>query len=384
MRDKVLFVDDEPIVLEGYQRLLGRQFEIETAVGGVEGLAAIAASGPFAVVVSDMRMPQIDGAHFLAQVRGISPDTVRMALTGYADIDTAMAAVNEGQIFRFLAKPCSKEDLLQALESGFAQYRLVTAERDLLEGTLRGSVSVLSEMLSFSNPAAFGRAMRLRRFVQQAAQKLELKTSWSYEIAAMLSQLGCVTLSQELVNSAYAGEELSDEDRKKYDNHPAIAGQMLSHIPRMEAIAQMIAFQNAASPDIKAATASEKKEIEFGIQLLRTGLEYDALLRRRISPAEACRRIRAAKGADPSLLAILDDLQLDVPMRTRECHIHELAVGMILQQDLYANSGLLIAAKGQELSLTWIERLKSYLGRGVIANHLKVQLPEPPESELKP
>src|ERR1035438_1861758 len=203
MSEKILFVDDEPAVLDGYRRILGRDLSIETAVGGALGLTAIAESGPFAVVVSDMRMPQMDGAQFLTRVRDVAPDTVRMALTGQTDIDTAMAAVNEGRIFRFMTKPVSKENLLKAVESGLAQHHLITAEKELLEGTLKGCVSVLSEMLSFSNPAAFGRAMRLLRFVQHAAQKLALKSSWSYEIAAMLSQLGCVTLNQDLVNAAY-------------------------------------------------------------------------------------------------------------------------------------------------------------------------------------
>ncbi|MGA2571335.1 MAG: response regulator [Terracidiphilus sp.] len=376
MSTKVLFVDDEPAILDGYRRLVGRELNVETAVGGVMGLAVIEEFGPFAVVVSDMRMPQMDGARFLARVREIAPDTVRMALTGYADIDTAMAAVNEGRIFRFMTKPCSKENLLKAIESGLEQHRLITAEKELLEGTLRGCVLVLSEMLSFSNPAAFGRAMRLRRFVEQAAEKLQLKSTWRYEIAAMLSQLGCVTLNLDLVNSAYAGEELSEEDRKKYEGHAAVAGQMLKHIPRMKAIAQMIEQQNAPAPDIEAATAEEKREIELGIQLLRTGLAFDAMLNRGVSATEAFRRVKATiKGVDPSILAVLDDLHLNIPLQTRECSLHELAAGMILHQDLRMSTGLLIAAKGLELSLPWIERLKTYEKRGAISGRLRVQMP---------
>lgn len=376
MNIKVLFVNDEPAVLDGYRRLVGREVPVETAVGGAMGLAAIKESGPFGVVVSDMRMPQMDGAQFLARVREIAPDSVRMALTGYADIDTAMAAVNEGRIFRFMTKPCSKENLLKAIESGFEQHRLITAEKELLEGTLKGCVGVLSEMLSFSNPAAFGRAMRVRRFVQQAAQKLGLRALWSYEIAAMLSQLGCVTMNQDLVNAAYAGEELSEEDRKKYDGHAAIAGQMLKRIPRMEAIAQMVALQNGGAAEIRAATAEERQEIELGIQLLRTALAYDALYGRGVSPTEACRRIRATiKGVDPSILAVIDDLELKIPQQTRECSLHELAAGMILDQDLHTGTGLLIAAKGLELTLPWIERLKTYEKRGAISGRLRVQMP---------
>ncbi len=75
-----------------------------------------------------MRMPQMDGAQFLAKVRDLSPTTVRLALTGYVDIDTAMAAVNEGNIFRFLTKPRSKENLLKAIDAALAQYHLINTE----------------------------------------------------------------------------------------------------------------------------------------------------------------------------------------------------------------------------------------------------------------
>lgn len=376
MSEKVLFVDDEPAVLDGYRRLLGRDRALETAMGGELGLAAIAASGPFAVVVSDMRMPQMDGAQFLTRVREIAPDTVRIALTGQTDLDTAMAAINDGRIFRFMTKPCSRENLLNAVESGIAQHRLITAEKELLEGTLKGCVSVLSEMLSFSNPAAFGRAMRIRRFVQHAAHKLGLESSWRYEIAAMLSQLGCVTLNPDLVNSAFAREALSGPEQRKYDGHAAIAAQMIARIPRMEAIAQMIAHQNVCAAEIKAASAQERKEIEYGIQLLRTGLAFDVLLNRGLSSPEACEKVRTTlKGVDPSILAALADLHLKLPMQSRECNVRDLALGMILHQDLYTKDGSLIAATGFELSHAWIDRLQTYAHRGAIPAMIRIQMP---------
>jgi len=142
MAEKVLFVDDEPPVLEGYQRLLRREFEVETAVGGEQGLTSIQGRGPYALVVSDMRMPGMDGVQFLSRVKQLAPDTVRMVLTGQADMTAAMNAVNEGNIFRFLTKPCDKETLSKAITTGFVQYRLVMAEKVLLENTLMGSIKV--------------------------------------------------------------------------------------------------------------------------------------------------------------------------------------------------------------------------------------------------
>lgn len=376
MSEKVLFVDDEPAVLEGYKRLLGRELAMDTALGGLRGLAVIEESGPYGVVVSDMRMPHMGGADFLTKVREIAPTTVRMALTGYTDIENAITAVNEGQIFRFLTKPCSREELSGAIESGLSQHRLVEAEKELLEGTLRGCVLVLSEMLSFTNPAAFGRAMRLRHFVQNATKKLQLKAGWSYEIAAILSQLGCVTLNQSLVNAAYAGEKLAPEDQKKYEGHAAIASQMLAKIPRMGAIAQIIAQQSGSETPIEAATPEERQEIEFGIQLLRVGLAYDERLSRGMSPQEAAGWVQLQfKGLDRALLSVLDGLGVAVPVQHRKCAIRELSAGMILEQDLRTAAGLLIVGKGQELSQPWIDRLQEYLRRGVIEGTLEVHVP---------
>lgn len=280
-------------------------------------------------------------------------------------------------IFRFLTKPCSKENLTKAIEAALAQHRLINAEKELLEQTLRGSVTVLTEVLSFSNPAAFGRAMRLRRFVLHFANRLGLKSSWQFEIAAMLSQLGCVTLSPDLVNAAFAGEKLAPEDQKKYDAHPSVAWEMLSRIPRMEPIAKMIENQNNPNHHIETSNAEEKHEIEFGIQLLQAGLAFEGWLSRGMGPIEAAKRVRASlKNCDSSILQCLEDFAPSVPMRARECAVSDLAVGMILQQDLINSVGLLIMAKGQELTYHWIERLKGLAKLGVIGARVRVWMPE--------
>ena len=122
MPEKVLFVDDEPNVLAAYERQLRKQFDVVTMQGGEAGLQAVTMSGPYAVVVSDFRMPNMDGIEFLSRVKGISPDTVRMILTGYADVQTAIEAVNEGNVFRFLTKQCPPDSLAKAVT---ARHRAV-------------------------------------------------------------------------------------------------------------------------------------------------------------------------------------------------------------------------------------------------------------------
>ena len=123
MAERILIVDDDKRVLEGLERMLRGEFAVETASSGTEGIATIHLFGPFAIVVSDMRMPGLDGAGFLDRVRELAPHTVRMLLAGHKDLDRAIAAVNEGRIFRYLTKPCEKEEMLDALRLGLAQYR---------------------------------------------------------------------------------------------------------------------------------------------------------------------------------------------------------------------------------------------------------------------
>ncbi|MBU1707079.1 response regulator [bacterium] len=143
MSEKILIVDDEPNILEDFRRQLKRQFrdkeweiQVDTALSGEDGLQAIEVKGPYAVVVSDMKMPGMDGVEFLSRVREKNPDTVRVMLTGQPSMDTAIDAVNEGRIFRFLTKPCPPESLNKVLMAGIKEFRLVKAERKLLEKAL--------------------------------------------------------------------------------------------------------------------------------------------------------------------------------------------------------------------------------------------------------
>jgi DNA-binding NtrC family response regulator len=123
MAEQILFVDDEMSVLDGIERLLHGEFSISKAQGAIQGLASIQLFGPYAIVVSDMRMPGMDGASFLAHVRQLAPNTVTMLLTGQKDLDATIDAVNKGNIFRYLKKPCKKENLVKAIHQGLAQYR---------------------------------------------------------------------------------------------------------------------------------------------------------------------------------------------------------------------------------------------------------------------
>ena len=249
---RILFVDDEPLVLEGLYRSLHREFNTDMAEGPEAGLEKIKKEGAYSVVVSDMRMPVMDGAEFLSRVRTLAPDSIRVMLTGYADMEAAMRAVNEGRIFRFLNKPVSAGDLILTLRACVAQYDLLRHEKELLEKTLAGAVRVMSEVLNLANPVAFNKGTRICQYVRHIGGKLCLSDMWRYEIAAMLSELGCFTLPPDLLEAIHAGEPLTPENEKRYLQHPKIAHDLLARIPRLELVADMILQQNEVPTDLVA------------------------------------------------------------------------------------------------------------------------------------
>lgn len=181
MTEKVLCVDDEPNVLATSKRQLRKHFHVETVLGGDEGLELVDSQGPFAVVVADMRMPFMNGIQFLAKVKERTPDTVRIMLTGNADLQTAINAVNEGHVFRFLTKPCPREKFVSSIKTAARQYQLVTAEQELTSKTLVGSVRVLSEILSLTKPSTFMCVFNATDYAKQIASQLRLPNLWQIE-----------------------------------------------------------------------------------------------------------------------------------------------------------------------------------------------------------
>jgi response regulator RpfG family c-di-GMP phosphodiesterase len=244
-RTRVLFVDDEANLLEALTRsLYGSHFDVTTALGSQAGLEILRQKGPFAVVVSDLHMPGMDGVTLLRHARELAPDTVRVLFTGQPDLDNAIAAVNEGSIFRFITKPCSSQTLVNTLQAAAEQHRLITAERVLLEETLRGSIKALTDVLALANPVAFGRATRIRQSVSALLSHFGLQDGWPVEVAAMLSQIGCVTLPPRTLEKLYHGEAMSPSEQSMVDRMPIVVDQLLGHIPRLEPVRQILGYEH--------------------------------------------------------------------------------------------------------------------------------------------
>ena len=189
--ERILIVDDSTMERRVLQRRHEGRFGVVTAESGTQGLEIIENDGPFAVVVSDLYMPEMSGIEFLREVRRRWPNVIRIMITGAAEVEAAVASVNEGAVFRFLTKPCDPETFATSLEAALEQHRLVTAEKVLLEQTLKSSMMVLTELLGAVNPAAFGRSNRALHLVKQVIPRVALSEPWKVEVASVHAACRC-------------------------------------------------------------------------------------------------------------------------------------------------------------------------------------------------
>jgi response regulator RpfG family c-di-GMP phosphodiesterase len=363
-RATVLCVDDEPEILAGISLHLRRKFEVITAVGGASGLEVLGSRRDISVVLSDMRMPGMDGATFLARVRQAAPDTVRMLLTGQTDLDSAIAAINEGQIFRFLTKPCPPERLVGAFEAASEQHALITAERVLLEQTLRGSIRMLTDVLSLANPQAFGRASRLKDRAVELASAAGLASLWQIEVAAMLSQIGCVSLPAATTEKLYFGRPLSSEEQSLADRLPAMATALLAHIPRLDEIRACLLnqskhFDGSGQP----ANGLRGESLPAGSRVLKIVTDFDVLEARGDELAVSLATLRGREGEyDPRLLEVFTTLRGDNGHRhdVREIPLRMVQTGMTFVEDVTTAAGALLLPRGYEITEGLLERIRKF------------------------
>jgi response regulator RpfG family c-di-GMP phosphodiesterase len=372
---KVLIVDDEPFVLDAIQRQHGRRYALEAARGAAAALELVRTKGPFAVVVSDYNMPQMDGVTFLARMHEVAPQTMRVLLTGRADMRLAVEAVNRGAIFRFATKPCATEEFVAMVDAAVEQHRLLVAEHDLLEQTLAGSVRVLADVLGLVSPDAFGRAARARELVKAVAAKLCPTNAWEVETAALLSQVGLVAVPSDVLSTFLRNGTLSPSERAVVERAPEVAATLLEQVPRMGAVAQIVRHQRRRFDE-----SAPGKEVPLGARILSAALAYDELLHRGANEKAAIAELRDRRGChDPLVLDALAGLPARGAGAQRvTLAVCQLVVEMVLDQDVLHREGAVLVPRGQEVTPAILARLRSHAELGMVQEPIRVLLHRDP------
>ena len=336
------------------------------------------------VVISDMNMPEMNGVEFLKHVKQINPLVTRIMLTGLADINVAMNAVNEGNIFRFLTKPVAPDILEKVIADAAEQYRLITSEKQLLRYTLNGSLEILTEVLSMTNPTAFGRSSRIKKIVQHILSFEKLENAWQYELAATLCLIGDISIPQPIQDKIYQKVDLTPAEKEIVSYAPQVAYNLLCKIPRFEQIATMILNQH--KPFHEYSDQEAGSEVALGSQMLRIAIDLDEMITAGQDQESITSKLilNEDQNYNSHLTVSLTDYFEDVKCyNSFALNVNDLTVGMVLDQDVFSHSGALLLVKGQEITEAVLPRIYNFQKYMGILQPIKILIPPDNEALLK-
>lgn len=374
----LLIVDDDANVLSAFRRSIGRKWNLVTAQGGPAAITIVKEKGPFAVIITDMQMPGMNGVEFLEAVRPLAKDSVLMMLTGNVDQTTAAQAINRGHVFRFLNKPCSPETMDAAIAAGMRQYELVTAERVLLRETLAGSIRLLTDAMTLSRPSLAVATASVRVSTQRIANKIGLSADWRLPIAASLSLLGFAVMRDLSDQAMFEDANLSE---------CAKAGaKLLHHIPRLAQVSEIVA---QSSDDTPFHALSASSAVALPARVLHVAIDIERVRRGACRPGDITGPLQQDQSpVAEQVLIVVEELLKESSATTKpaaeyqsgKVPVGKLREGMQLLDDIIAQDGRTVLARGYELTTLTIERLHSYARASLIPTDIHVRWQVPPQA----
>lgn len=398
----LLFVDDEPNILSALQRLFRPEgYRLFTAAGGAQGLE-ILEKEKVDLIVSDMRMPHMDGAQFLEQAARRWPHVIRILLTGYADLGSAVAAVNKGNIYRYLSKPWEDNDIkltvaralekqrleaqverqnaeLKELNSNLEtrvkarteEVRQVLAQLELTHEELKKSyatsVKVFASLIELRQQHATGHVSRVAEHMHALIPRMRLPEAdvQALQFAALLHDIGKIGFSDRLLQTPY--ERLAADDRQLFHQHPIIGQTALLALESLQDTANLIRAHREHIDGSGYPDGLRGDQIPIGARALLVVVDYDDLLHGMLTgtplaPKAAQDLLIANKGKryDARIVELfIDVLRAPPPETDMLVPSDQLQPGMVLSRDMRNTKGMMLLGKGRELTAVLIPRIRA-------------------------
>lgn len=368
MAVRILMVDDDSNLLSGIVRHLRKSYDIDVAENPRQGLEAIALDPSYAVIVSDYQMPGMNGIEFLIHVRDLAPDASRILLTGHSGLEMALRAINQGQIFRFLTKPCDIGLLDLAVRAGARQFQLLQSERVLLEQTLTGSVEAMIGLLEHLDTAAFRKAQRITLLVRRVACELNILDLWALTVAASMSQLAQLSIPMALVDKQRRGMPLSPSDITQMIQAFEEMADVLDKIPRLGPVANILRHLGPSRPERSTPDGHSLASLPMTVQILQATMEFVDALDRVPQASEALLLFQHGSGRfDPALIDALkqvvarDTLLMHEHRQIRTREASELRLGHLLVEPLRTKTGRIVYPAGSTLDQERLETIREMI-----------------------
>ncbi|TWT78183.1 Hydrogenase transcriptional regulatory protein hupR1 [Posidoniimonas polymericola] len=361
---RVMLVDDDHTLLSSIGRNLCLDYDLVTACSGAEALEKITEHGPFGLVLTDMRMPGMTGLQLIIEARKVSPMTSYIMLTGNQDLGTAVQAVNEGHVFRFLSKPCELATIRSAIEAGLRQYGLEVGEKELLNKTCAGAIALLTDVLEATQPMICSRHSSTSETVEMLLEAAGVPKRWEYALASRLALVGFACLGEE---SARVFDTTSPHDadwKFAVERAMGIGGRMVKRIPRLGIVGEIVESAHGVTGAFcYKKPKSEAAIVRTGATLIALSLAWETLRRQGLRRKDA---VEEMKLLFPELLPVYVEAFEKLPetgdadeQPGAQVDVSELAPGMVLHSDVVGRDGSVLLRAGSRLSEVHIEKLRN-------------------------
>jgi response regulator RpfG family c-di-GMP phosphodiesterase len=364
LRPRVLCVDADAAALQELRGALSREFDVVIATDTRDGAQRLAAGERYEVLITDLRLCNVDGRAWLDVARELAPTTPALLCTQPEHVRAALDAVRQGRGFRCELKPLDAGLLIESVQACRAQHQLLTCEVDTLERTLKGCVHALTDLLALAQPEAFGRAARLRQLVVALARQVGEPLTWQLEVSASLSQVGAIALAPQSVSKLYSGAPFDAHEEAETRRLPEIGANLLADIPRFEAVRCAVRYQarhfdGSGIPEEGPAGA----ELPFAARALKLAFDFERWRGTGLDIDASFERLYARSGVyDPRLLLAFRRVVAAEPPSCdkRSIDLRQLEPGMQLSSNVYTRHGQLLLAAPQVVSDVLLTRLKNY------------------------
>jgi response regulator RpfG family c-di-GMP phosphodiesterase len=324
-----------------------------------------------------MNMPGITGLELLVEVGRLSPDTARIMITGVEDQKVAANAVNTGRVFKFLAKPCALRALVEAVQEASAHYVQVRRDREVLEQTFNGIVTVLTEVLAAAEPQVFASGQRLRERARAVGHALGIRHTWELEAAALLLRIGAATIPDTVRQKERQGGALDGIERDLVERIPALGASLLENIPRLVDVADIVRHQNADYDAAGRSGGSATHDgIPLGARILRVLVDLQGVESAGHPAAIALAQLRENPAHyDPVVLRCLEDL-VSAPGggdNDKPVMIADLKPGMVVAVAVSTRENVVVVPSGTRLSPVMLGRLRNFAELGELIEPVYIQ-----------
>lgn len=370
----IMIVDDNPANLTLLENMLRQHgYDVRSFPGGRLALAA-AEKKPPELLLLDVNMPEMNGYEVCGRLKSsaLLSGIPVIFISALYETEDKLKGFHSGGV-DYISKPFQFEEVHARIDTHLKLRRAQRVEHELLEKTLGGAVGTVWELVQLSSPVLARRSQAIRDIVLSITTRMGIKDPWCYDLAATLCLVGCMALPDKVFDRAYCGQDLLPEEDRMFRAHPERAASLLSNIPRLEVVAEMIRLQQIPDPE----SSPTGQQVRQGARMLHLALELDRRIYRGMTCDSALAELKLSRRFDGPMLTTLESYS---PPRAeflvRRVPIRELRPGMVIEKDIVSKEGnLLILKEGTVLTETWLERLENFSKARGTQELIDVQMP---------